>query len=135
MLAPHDGRWSQELQQLESGSPSASAPPPPDQPRAEAAGIRVPAAEQTRRLLEAPEPDYPPLARQARIQGTVRLRITVNPAGRVAASQLVAGHPLLVPAAVDAVRRWLYAPAIANGVPATVESTVDVSFFLHRKIG
>lgn len=129
LLAPHDVRWSQELRQLEWGSPMAAA----DQARGEGAGIRVPAAEQAQRLREGPGPEYPPLARQARIQGTVRLRITVNAEGRVAATQMVAGHPLLVPAAVDAVRKWVYAPALVQGVPAAVETMVDVSFFLARE--
>lgn len=132
MLAPYDVRWPQELRQLESGWPVAGAAAA-DPPRGEGAGVRVPSAEQAQRLREGPGPEYPPLARQARIQGTVRLRITVNPEGRVAATQSVAGHPLLVPAAVEAVRKWVYAPAVVNGVPATVETMVDVSFFLARE--
>jgi len=65
-------------------------------------------------------PIYPPLARQARIQGTVILRIIINQSGEVRNTQLISGHPMLTPAAMEAVKKWRYIPYETDG------STVEV---------
>jgi protein TonB len=65
-------------------------------------------------------PIYPPLARQARIQGTVILRIIINQSGEVRDTQLISGHPMLTPAAMEAVKKWRYIPYESDG------STVEV---------
>lgn len=66
---------------------------------------------------------YPPLARQARVQGTVRFTVVINPDGTVKSIELVSGHPLLVQPAMDAVRQYKYAPA--SGEQTTL---ADVNF-------
>jgi protein TonB len=76
-------------------------------------------------------PTYPELARQARVQGVVRLECTIDPGGNVAAIAVKSGHPLLVPAAESAVRQWRYAPTRLNGVPVAVLMTVTVTFTLR----
>ena len=76
------------------------------------------------RLVYKVAPVYPPLARQARIQGTVILRIIINKLGEVRDTQLVNGHPMLSPAAVEAVKRWRYIPYESDG--ETVEIQTDV---------
>lgn len=81
-------------------------------------------------VLKKVAPVYPPLARQARIQGTVILRIIINKAGDVRQLQLVSGHPMLAPAAIDAVRQWKYKPHEVNGEPVEVETNVQVNFSL-----
>jgi TonB family protein len=78
------------------------------------------------RLTHRVEPVYPPLARQANIQGTVVFRIFVGKDGSVQNLKLVSGHPLLVPAAQEAVHQWRYDPVLVNGKPVEVESAVDV---------
>jgi protein TonB len=60
-------------------------------------------------------PVYPPLARQARIQGTVILKIVINKDGDVRNVQSVSGHPMLAPAAVEAVKQWKYHPYTEEG--------------------
>jgi TonB family protein len=62
------------------------------------------------RPIKREDPAYPPLASHARIQGTVRLRLLVSRAGSVLQTEVISGHPLLVKAAQDAVKRWMYAP-------------------------
>ena len=73
---------------------------------------------------------YPPMAREARIQGTVRFTAIIGVNGTVMQIQLISGHPLLVQAATDAVRQWTYSPTLVNGVPVEVVTQIDVNFTL-----
>ena len=81
-------------------------------------------------IMRKVEPVYPPLARAARIQGTVTLRVVINKSGDVENVQLISGHPMLAPAAIDAVRQWKYQPYLLNGEPVEVETRVTVNFTL-----
>lgn len=82
-------------------------------------------------LLESKvDPVYPPLARQARIQGTVILKVHISKAGDVEDVQLVSGHPMLAPAAIEAVKQWKYRPYLLNGQPIEVETQIQVNFTL-----
>ena len=93
--------------------------------------IRVGGAVQASRIIEAPEPVYPPEALAARIQGTVRFDADIATDGTVANLTLVSGHPLLVPAAMDAARQYVYQTTLLNGEPAEVVTTIDVTFTLR----
>jgi protein TonB len=86
---------------------------------------------QSARLINQPKPVYPPLARQARIQGTVRFNAIIGNDGRIANLTLVNGHPLLVPAATAAVKQWVYNPTLLNGEPVEVVTVIDVNFTLQ----
>lgn len=83
------------------------------------------------KLMQQVQPEYPPLAREARIQGTVRLRAIISPEGSVQQLEVLSGHPLLVQSALEAARKWRYEPTLLNGVPITVETTVDTVFSLE----
>jgi len=74
------------------------------------------------------EPTYPPLAREARIQGVVILTAIIDKDGNIQNLRLVSGHPMLAPAAIDAVKQWRYKPFLLNGQPVEVETTVTVTF-------
>jgi protein TonB len=76
------------------------------------------------------KPVYPALARQARIQGTVVLRAVIGKDGSIENLQLISGHPMLAPAAIDAVRQWKYKPYLLNGEPVEVDTEVQVNFTL-----
>ncbi len=78
-------------------------------------------------------PVYPPLARQAEIQGSVILKVQISKSGDVVNIQLVSGHPLLAPAAIDAVKQWKYKPYLLNGNLVEVETQVTVNFTLVDK--
>jgi protein TonB len=106
----------------------AAPPPPPPPPPQER--IRVGGQVQSARLLNQTRPVYPPLARQARIQGTVRLEAIINKEGFIEELSVVSGHPLLIQAALDAVSKWRYQPTLLNGVPVEVVTTIDVNFTL-----
>lgn len=77
------------------------------------------------------EPEYPDVARKARIQGTVLLKTTIDTNGDVEEVNLISGHPLLAPAAIDAVKHWKYKPYLLNGRAVKVETTVSVVFQLQ----
>jgi periplasmic protein TonB len=81
-------------------------------------------------LIHRVEPSYPPLARAARVQGEVILSAVINTNGEIANLQLVSGHPMLVPAALAAVKEWRYKPYLLNGTPVEVETTITVIFSL-----
>jgi len=76
------------------------------------------------------KPNYPPLARQARIQGTVVLHAVISKEGAIEGLTLVSGHPMLAPAAIDAVKQWRYKPYLLNGEPVEVDTEVQVNFTL-----
>ena len=76
------------------------------------------------------QPDYPAIARQARVQGQVVLRAMISREGTIENLQVLSGSPMLVRAAVDAVRQWRYRPYMLNGEPIEVETEVRVNFVL-----
>jgi protein TonB len=76
-------------------------------------------------------PVYPPLARQARLSGTVRFTAIIARDGTIQNLTLVSGNPMLVPAAMDAVRQWRYRPTLLNGDPVEVIAPIEVIFILN----
>jgi TonB family protein len=92
--------------------------------------IRVGGNVQAANLIAKVTPVYPPLAKQARVQGAVRLNVIIDKEGSVKNLQLVSGHPILVPAAVEAVKQWKYKPTLLNGNPVEVITIVDINFTL-----
>ena len=94
--------------------------------------IRVGGNVQQAKLIKQPKPVYPPLAKQARIQGTVRFTAIIGKDGTIQNLQLVSGHPLLVPSAQEAVKQWVYQPTLLNGEPVEVVTQIDVNFTLSQ---
>ena len=107
-----------------STSADASATPP--------ATIRVGGSVQQTRLVSQSRPVYPVEAKQARIQGVVQLSATIAKDGAVRNLEVIGGHPLLVQAAMDAVRQWVYQPTLLNGQPVEVITQIDVNFTLSQ---
>jgi TonB family protein len=81
-------------------------------------------------LVKRIEPDYPPLAKAARIQGKVLLKATISGDGDVTAVNVVSGHPMLIPSAVEAVKKWHYKPFLVDGQAAVVRTEIEVPFSL-----
>ena len=81
-------------------------------------------------LIRKVQPTYPPLARQARIQGSVLLQAEISKEGTIQNLRLISGHPMLAPAAIEAVKQWRYKPYILNGEPVEVETQITVNFTL-----
>ena len=83
-------------------------------------------------LIHRVEPVYPVLAKAARVQGEVLLSAIIDGNGEIQNLQLVSGHPMLVQAAMAAVKQWRYKPYLLNGQPVEVETTINVSFVLTQ---
>jgi TonB family protein len=84
-------------------------------------------------IIKKVAPVYPPLARQARIQGVVVMKVQISKTGDVENIQLFSGHPILAPCAIEAVKQWKYKPYLLNGEPVEVETNVTVNFTLADK--
>ena len=83
-------------------------------------------------LIQQVPPVYPPDAKQNRIQGEVKLEVTIGKDGHVAEATPASGPPELTQSAVDAVLQWVYKPTLLNGQPATVLTTVSVNYTLSQ---
>jgi protein TonB len=102
-------------------------PPPPPKP-----AVKTPPISRMMEgnLIYRPQPVYPPMGRAARIQGAVMLQAIISRTGTIENLQTLSGHPLLIPAAIEAVKRWRYRPYVLNGEPVEVETRVTVNFIL-----
>ena len=118
------------------GSVPTAAPPPPPPPKVDKPvvpqRIRVGGNVQAAKLIRQPKPIYPPLAKQARISGHVILNAIISKDGTISDLKVASGHPLLVPAALEAVKQWVYAPTLLNGEPVEVVTQIDVNFTLSQ---
>jgi periplasmic protein TonB len=104
----------------------AVPPPPPPPPVVR----RPPSHMMEGNLIFRVQPEYPAIARQARVQGQVMLRATISREGVIENLQPLSGPPILIRAAIDAVRQWRYRPYVLNGEPIAVETEVKVNFVL-----
>jgi len=111
---------------LGAAATGVAPPPPPKAPTR----VKVGGSVQEAMIIDRPSPPYPPLARQARIQGNVVLHAIIDKDGNVTQLEVVSGHPLLVQAALAAVKQWRYHPTVLNGEPVEVETQITVSFVL-----
>ena len=104
---------------------------PPAMPKVVAPSkVRVSSGVAQGLLIHQVKPMYPPLAMQARIQGTVVLQAVIAKDGTVRDLRVVTGHPLLVQAALDAVQLWRYKPYLLNDQPVEVDTQINVNFTL-----
>ena len=113
------------------GAGKAPAPPPP-KPVAHKGPYRVGGRVQVPKLIEQVQPVYPPLAKQARIQGEVVIDSVIDTQGHVTQMKVVSGSPLLVGAAEQALAQWRYQPTLLNGQPVAVDMLVTLHFQLGQ---
>lgn len=117
--------------------PNFVAAPPPPKPappvqKAPSAPIQVTSDLQMARLLRKVIPEYPQIAKSARISGVVRLIGTIGKDGTIQNLQVVSGHPMLTRAALEAVRQWIYRPTLLNGNAVEVIAPIEVTFTLAQ---
>ena len=113
-------------------SPAAkSAPPPPPPTEKSQEPVRVGGKVLPPRALYAPQPTYPVLARQARVEGSVVLEATFDVQGTVTNLSVISGPQLLYSAALQAVKTWKYEPVRLNGTPVPFMMEVTVHFHLE----
>lgn len=109
-----------------------SAPPAPAVHLAKPSGpLRISAGVAAGQLIVPIQPNYPAIAREARIQGTVVISAIIGADGRIASLRVLSGPALLVPAATQAIQRARYRPWTLNGQPVEVETTINVVFSLN----
>jgi TonB family protein len=116
---------------LSSGDAAIAISAPDAQPAAPER-IKIGGSVQQVKLIRQPHPVYPPDAKAARIQGTVKLSAIIGKDGAVQNLEVLSGHPLLVPAALEAVKLWVYQPTLLNGNPVEVVTQIDVNFTLSQ---
>jgi protein TonB len=109
------------------GGTGSNLPPPPKPTQQR---IRVGGNVQSAKMIRQVQPIYPQIAKTAHVQGTVLLHAIISKDGSVQELQYVSGPPLLMKAAMDAVREWRYQPTLLNGEPVEVETTISVIFTL-----
>ena len=107
---------------------SSSLPPPKVAPPQK---VRVSSGVATGLLISKIQPQYPAIAKTARIQGTVVLEATISKQGTIEGLRAVSGPPMLYQSAIDAVSKWRYKPYMLNGEPVEVGTTVNVVFTLN----
>ena len=81
-------------------------------------------------LIDRIAPKYPAIAETAHVQGTVALGIDISESGTVTAVSVLSGHPILIVAAIDAVKKWRYKPFLAEEKPVAVHTIVLVPFYM-----
>jgi periplasmic protein TonB len=111
------------------GIVGGAAPPPPPKP-VQTGPVRIGGNVMQAKAIDRVQPQYPAIARAAHVQGTVVLHAIIAKDGTVQQLQLMSGPPLLVNAAMDAVRQWRYSPTELNGEPVEVDTTIQVVFTL-----
>jgi protein TonB len=95
------------------------------------APVRVGGGVQSAKLIFGPKPTYPPLARAARVQGTVKIQALIARDGSIGNLQVLSGPPLLIAATMEAVKQWRYQPTLLNGEPVEVVTEI-VTFALSQ---
>lgn len=111
--------------------PVAAKPPEAVKPK-QTGPHRVGGAVMAAKLIHQVKPVYPPLAISSRTQGTVKLTAVIGRDGTIQNLQLISGHPLLVQAALIAVKQWRYSPTLLNQEPVDVLTQIDVNFVLGQ---
>ena len=128
-----DGQLGGVLGGILGGIGHAPAPAPPrPTPVAHKGPYRVGGKVQAPRLIRQVQPEYPPLAKQARIQGDVVIDSVIDTQGRVTEMKVVSGSPLLVQSAIQALGQWRYQPTLLNGQPVAVDMLVTLHFTLGQ---
>ena len=113
-----------------TGVPGVPPSPPPEPPAQKI--VRVgPGIREPRRVAGGP-PEYPMMARNARVQGTVILEAVINERGTIERVRVLRSVPLLDAAAIAAVQNWRYTPTLLNGVPVSVLMTITINFTLQN---
>jgi len=121
-----------------SSMPNTPPPPPPPPPPGVNGQDRLPERikvvgnVQSMMILRKVPPEYPQLAKSAMVQGVVHLAVIIGKDGAVEELHSLGGPALLIQAAMDAVKQWVYQPTLLNGQPVKVESTIDVNFTLNQ---
>ncbi|MFL6257004.1 MAG: energy transducer TonB [Pyrinomonadaceae bacterium] len=106
---------------------------PPAQPSPEADKIAqiVAGGVLNGKALKKPAPEYPPIAKGARVSGTVAVHIVIDEKGNVEEATAVSGHPLLQPPSVEVARKAKFTPTTLCGRPVKVSGVITYNYVLR----
>lgn len=131
-LPPADGLDVSAIGSGTGTSPVVPPPPPPAPPQPAQTLFRPGQGIKEPRRISGLPPDYPLIARNARVQGVVILEAVIDERGEVGRIKVLRSVPLLDQAAITAVEQWRYTPTLLNGVPVSVLMTITVNFTLQN---
>ena len=126
-----DGLLKPEAHEPPPPQPVQPRVEPPPQPAPEKQIVKLPSSVLTGKAIVKKAPDYPPMAKNIRLAGSVTVEIMISPDGRVEAARALNGHPLLMQASVAAAREWRFQPTMLNGVPVRVTGVITFNFTLN----
>ena len=126
-LEPQNREWADLMEGVKAMAPD-SVHAVIEQAPAGVQTIRISGKVAAFNLQESPPPIYPPLAKAAGVQGTVKLQIRIGANGHVKEITVISGHPLLITAAMDAAKLYVYKPTMLNGQAAEVLTDVEIAF-------
>jgi protein TonB len=123
-----------DLSNIGAGTPvfSVTPPSPPPQPKPAQTVFRPGQGIKEPRRVSGLPPEYPLIARSARVQGVVILEAVIDEHGEVGRIKVLRSVPLLDQAAITAVQQWRYTPTLLNGAPVSVLMTITVNFTLQN---
>lgn len=124
------------LNSIASSAREVPLPPPPPvvkqpEPAVPDAPVRVVSSIQAARLVHKVTPVYPEIAKRARITGVVGIEAIIAKDGKMRSLQVLSGHPLLITAALDAVKQWRYKPTLLQNQPVEVITRIQVNFTMR----
>jgi protein TonB len=113
------------------GVGNGPAPPPPP-PAAVKKGIHTVGGDvRPPRQIVGAQPEYPVIARTAKVEGNVQIEAVIDEQGNVVQARAISGPGLLIPAALQTVLKWKYEPTILDGMPVSIRMQVTVGFHLR----
>ena len=130
-LEPHNQQWTDLMEGVKALP--AFSPRPAVTSTSKPQVVRIGPTVAAYRLQESAAPAYPPEAKAAGVEGSVKLEVRIGTDGRVMDVTLISGHPLLTPAAIEAVKHYVYQPVMLGDNPIEVLTTVEVAFGAGRK--
>jgi protein TonB len=92
--------------------------------------LHVTQADAIKAAVAKPQPDYPAMARQLKLQGRVEVEVSISPSGTVEEAKILTGNPALTGAASNAVRRWKFEPFTSDGKPVRATAIIAFNFKL-----
>ena len=112
--------------------PQPVAPPRPTPPQVDTTRpVRLTSQVLQGKAIERRTPNYPPLAKQIHLSGSVSVEVMIGLDGRVEAARAINGHPMLASAAVEAARGWRFEPTLLNGTPVRVSGVIVFNFTMQ----
>ena len=131
---PPDGFAASDIARLDNSNAIGAVFGSPKQPKVQIASqqaIKVTSGVALALLTQKTQPIYPPIAKSARVSGTIVLTATISKTGRVENLSVVSGPPMLRGSAVDAVRTWRFKPYMLYNQPTAIETTINITFSLN----